>query len=461
MSGRRKNSALLPLIVTAVLVSASWMAMSAQAPAGRGGGRAGGAPAAPAPAGAGGGIGSSAPRGNGGPCVTNGRPGGTPCMQNPYVDRTLQNEGMSSNPVRYLQQLLGSYGPINMGNNYPNPYKRIQPWGELPANYEGQWPSPIGTEAGPDGLIYSLLRCRNNGCKGQPQDPVVVWDKNGKLVRSFGAGATEGPHGMAVDKDNNVWIADQNTMEVTKWSKDGKLLMTIGTRGVESPIGGNILYQPTDVVVDADGFVYVTESHQKQGNQAAVGKYGPDGKFIKLLARGPVGGNLPGQLDEPHSIAIDIRGRLFVSDRSNNRIQIWDREGNFIQEWRQFSRPSGIYITADDRIYVFDSESFGVDNPGWQKGFRVGNALTGVVSYYAMDAESRDYVHSGPEGGGVDADGNVYAAVVRRMMLERHEPPTPQPTKNAAWGPYVPNPAAVPAQVVPYPTPGRGGAAAQ
>ena len=384
-------------------------------------------------------------RGGGRQVQTNGAPGGTEIKQNPYVQRPLTNEGMSSNPVRYLQMLVGAYGPINMGNDYPNPYRRIQPWGELPTNSEGQWPSPIAAQSGPDNLIYSLIRCRNNGCKGQPQDPIVVWDLEGNLVRSMGAGYYDGPHGMGVDHENNVWTADQRNHLVRKWSKDGTLLMSIGTDGVSDPMGKpNVLFQPTDVLVVADGFVYITNSHQKRGPNAFVAKYDRNGEFVKLLGDGPNGGTRPGQLDEPHSMAMDIRGRLFISDRSNNRIQIWDREENYITEWRQFSRPSGIYITNHDKIYVFDSESYGVDNPGWQKGFRVGNALTGVVSYYAMDAESRDDVHSGPEGGGVDSMGNVYAAVVRRMQLERHEPPTPEPgTRNGAWGPYQANPAAV------------------
>jgi sugar lactone lactonase YvrE len=316
----------------------------------------------------------------------------------------------------------------------------------------------------PDGNVAVITRCRNNGCKGQPMDPILILDRNtGKLIRSFGAGYYDGPHGGTVDKDGNVWTADQNNMLVRQWSKEGKLLMTIGTENVSDPTGKpNILYQPTDVAVDADGFVYITNSHAKQGANAFVAKYDKTGKFVKILGQGPKGGNLPGQLDEPHSITLDIRGRLFIGDRSNNRIQIWDREGNFIAEWRQFSRPSSIYIAADDRMWVFDSESFGVDNPGWMKGWRQGNALTGVVSYYAQDIESRDYVHSGPEFGGVDADGNVYACVVRRQQLERHEPPQKIPTRNAAWGPYVANPAAMPLAGVPYVMPGgRGRGAAE
>ena len=432
MSRRWKLTALLPLVFAIVMMSTPWSSISAEQSEEQ-------APAQAFPA-----IRTERPP------QTNGAPGGTPIKQNPNVNRPLTNDGMSSNPVRYMQQLLGSYGPIGMGNDYPNPYRRIEPWGELPANYDGIMPAPIGVEGGPDGLVYTLLRCRENGCLGQPQNPIVVWDLQGKLVRSFGAGLYSSPHGLAVDHENNVWTADRGNSLVRKWSKDGELLMTIGTEDVSDPNGlPNVFFQPTDVVVDAEGFVYVSNSHQKRGPHAFVAKYSPDGEFIKNLAAGPKGGNAPGELDEPHSMAIDIRGRLFISDRSNNRIQIWDREGNYITEWRQFSRPSGIYITSDDRIYVFDSESYGVDNPGWQKGFRVGNALTGVVSYYAQDAESRDYVHSGPEGGGVDSEGNVYAAVVRRRQMERHEPPTPQPgTRNAAWGPYQPNPAAVP-----YPAP--------
>ncbi len=103
--------------------------------------------------------------------------------------------------------------------------------------------------------------------------------------------------------------------------------------------------------------------------------------------------------------------------------------------WHQFGRPSGIYIDATDTIYVADSESWGPDNPEWKKGIRIGSARTGQLHYFLEDIESRDFVHSGAEGVGVDAFGNVYGRVVRRRMLERHEAPTRQPTRGARWGP--------------------------
>jgi hypothetical protein len=121
---------------------------------------------------------------------------------------------------------------------------------------------------------------------------------------------------------------------------------------------------------------------------------------------------------------MDSRRRLFVGDRENNRIQIFTQQGEFIDEWRQFGRPSGIFITPDDTIYVADSES-GPDTGagelmGIMKGIRVGSAVDGSVTNFIEDMEPLRDDHSGAEGVGVDKDGNVYGAVVRRRMLERH-----------------------------------------
>ena len=152
-----------------------------------------------------------------------------------------------------------------------------------------------------------------------------------------------------------------------------------------------------------------------------VVKFTRDGTFVKQWGRK---GSGRGELSEPHTIAIDSRGRLFVGDRENNRIQIFDQDGTFLDEWRQFGRPSGIFITRDDTIYVADSES-GPDTgagelPGIKKGIRIGSARDGSVTAFIEDMESTRAEHSGAEGVGVDADGNVYGAVVRRQMLERH-----------------------------------------
>ena len=150
-------------------------------------------------------------------------------------------------------------------------------------------------------------------------------------------------------------------------------------------------------------------------------KFDRTGKFLKEWGSK---GSGPGQISEPHTIAMDSRGRLFVGDRENNRIQIFDQDGKLLDIWHQFGRPSGIYITSDDAIYVTDSES-GPDTGahelmGIRKGIRIGSAKDGTVTAFIEDMEPTVPDHSGAEGVGVDAKGNVYGAVVRRQMLERH-----------------------------------------
>jgi DNA-binding beta-propeller fold protein YncE len=179
--------------------------------------------------------------------------------------------------------------------------------------------------------------------------------------------------------------------------------------------------QPTDVVVAPNGDLFVTDSHRNGANNRVV-RFTKDGKYVREWGRKGTG---PGELSEPHTIAMDSRGRLFVGDRENNRIQIFDQSGKLLEEWRQFGRPSGIAITADDTIYVADSESGGRDIgarelPGIRKGIRIGNAKTGAVTAFIEDMEPVAVEHAGAEGVGVDADGNVYGGIVRRQMLERH-----------------------------------------
>ncbi len=151
--------------------------------------------------------------------------------------------------------------------------------------------------------------------------------------------------------------------------------------------------------------------------------FSKDGKYIKEFGKAGTG---PGELREPHSMVFDSRGRLFVADRVNNRIQIFDQDGKVLDQWTQFGRPSGLAIDANDILYSADSES-GPDTSanetyGWRKGIRIGSARTGKVTAFIEDMESVSGPHSGAEGIGVDAEGNVYGAVVRRTMLEKHIP---------------------------------------
>jgi len=307
-------------------------------------------------------------------------------------------------------------------NDLPQPYRTTRDWGQLPPGVK--WAAVTAIEPAPDGSIFVIHRCFANSCAGRSEAPILKYDANGRLLATWGAGMFVFPHGATVDRSGNLWVTDARGEngkghQVFKFSPEGKVLMTLGKAGVSG--GGRDLFdQPTDVVVSPAGDIFVTDSHRNGKNNRVV-RFTKDGTFVREWGRK---GSGRGEFSEPHTIAMDSRGRLLVGDRENNRIQIFDQDGKFLDEWRQFGRPSGIFITGDDTIYVADSES-GPDTgahelTGIKKGIRIGSAKDGRVTAFIEDMESTTPDHSGAEGVGVDAQGNVYGGVVRRQMLERH-----------------------------------------
>ena len=167
------------------------------------------------------------------------------------------------------------------------------------------------------------------------------------------------------------------------------------------------------MAVAANGDIFITDGHDPTPAHYGdrIARFSKDGKFIKDIARSGTG---PGEVWQPHSIAIDSQGRLFIADRSNNRVEVLDQDGNFIDIWRQFSRPSGIFIDKKtDTIYVSDSESGPRNHPDWPRGIRIGSAKTGAVMYFISGTN--------PEGVGIDLEGNVYACIGSRGVLEKYE----------------------------------------
>jgi sugar lactone lactonase YvrE len=339
-----------------------------------------------------------------------------------FVAKSLARHGLGPDdavvaPPEAARQRSGS-----VPNDLPQPYRTTRDWGELPRGMS--WPAVTAIEPARDGTIFVVERCFANSCAGRTEPPILKYSRDGKLLKTWGEGMFVFPHGTTLDREGNLWVTDARGEsgkghQVFKFSPDGKVLMTLGRAGI-SGSGPTLFDQPTDVVVTPAGDIFVTDSHRNGLNNRIV-KFTKDGTFLKEWGRK---GSAPGELSEPHTIALDSRGRLLVGDRENNRIQIFDQEGKLLDIWPQFGRPSGIYITPDDTIYVADSES-GPDTGarelmGIRKGIRIGSARTGEVTAFIEDMEPTAPDHSGAEGVGVDADGNVYGAVVRRQMLERH-----------------------------------------
>jgi sugar lactone lactonase YvrE len=148
-------------------------------------------------------------------------------------------------------------------------------------------------------------------------------------------------------------------------------------------------------------------------------KFTKDGKLIKSWGKKGTG---PGEFDQPHALAMDSKGRLFVGDRGNNRIQIFDQDGKLLDTWKQFSRPSGIYIDKQDNIYVADSESESVTrtHDGWKRGIRVGSAKDGSIRALIPDPAEKVTNTSAAEGVAADPEGNIYGAEVGPKALKKY-----------------------------------------
>lgn len=299
----------------------------------------------------------------------------------------------------------------------PTPYTTIEHWAKLPAGRT--WGSTSAVDIDKDGTsIWVAERCGANSCEGSDLPPILKFDSEGTLVRSFGAGMLLFPHGICVDADGNIWITDGHVkdgkgFQVFKFSPEGKVLMTLG--------GPDTFNEPNDVAIAPNGDIFVSDGHTPQKGNARVVKFTKDGKFIKQWGGH---GSAPGQFEVPHALAFDSQGRLFVGDRANNRIQIFDQDGNFLAQWTQFGRPSGIYIDKQDTIYVTDSESTDREgyghNPGVKRGIRIGSAKDGTVTAFIPDPSPGTGATSTSEGVAADAAGNVYGAEVGPKDLKKY-----------------------------------------
>ena len=346
-------------------------------------------------------------------------------------------------------------GDIQPTNSLPNAYQTIKDWAKMPGTRA--WGSTSAVEIDKDGKsVWVAERCGQNSCldratgRMSPLAPILKFDPSGKLVKSFGEGMLIFPHGIFVDREGNVWVTDGQDNapqpargegprgeaprgsgpigprpgatkgnQVYKFSPEGKLLMTLGKPGGAAE--PDYFYQPNDVLVAPNGVIFVSEGHGAGNNR--ILKFSKDGKLINTWGKLGAG---PGEFDQPHSMAMDSKGRLFVGDRNNNRIQIFDQDGKFIAEWKQFSRPSGVYIDKNDLLYVADSESESVsrNHDGWKRGIRIGSAKDGKLLAFIPDPETRKRPEftgtSAAEGVAADAQGNVYGAEVGPRALKRY-----------------------------------------
>lgn len=243
--------------------------------------------------------------------------------------------------------------------------------------------------------------------------PFLEFGSDGTLVRSFGDAALFGrSHGLRLDKEGNMWVTDVGKHVVYKMDKDGKVLMTLGTSGEsgewDEASGKHLFNQPNETALDSKGNLYVVQGHG--AGEPRVFKFSPDGKFIKQWGSRGEG---PGQFFAAHSIEIDANDVLYIADRENMRIELFDTDGNYQSEWKFNAMVCGIYLHTDGFMYMtsgFDGEFAKLDMTG---------KLLGALGSPGMENGQFGEAHYLV----VDQASNVFVADVvnRRVQLYRHD----------------------------------------
>jgi hypothetical protein len=329
----------------------------------------------------------------------------------------------------------------------PNPYRLVEGWPTLPKSMNnGRWGEVIRVHVAADGNIWVFHRCFNTipaghaTCinRGESNPPILEFDPAGKLLKSFGSGLFAYPHGFTIDGAGNLWASDVNDEatvlgmpavgpqgedlgeEVLKLSPDGQILKTLGMRGVAGT-DQETFDRPTGVAIAPNGDIFVSDGHlPNRFNTGRIVKFSSGGHFIKAWGRK---GSAPGEFDEPHDIFVGgSQGRVYVADRRNNRIQVFDQDGNFIAAWTQFGQPSSVFVGKDDTIYVGAMFRDPAAKKGQLRGIVVGNARDGSLKAFIPDPADLDKVEAGTSASGIAADdmGNIYAADVGAHNLRKY-----------------------------------------
>lgn len=224
-------------------------------------------------------------------------------------------------------------------------YDVAEPW-QIPI--EGPNPEVAGVGVNSKDEVHVLTRSPH---------PVLVFDRRGRFLRSWGEGIFTTPHGIHIGPDDCVYLVDAGDSTVRRFSPTGELLHQFGETGVRSEtgyhdfdyrtiaFGGPPFHAPTNVAVAPSNEIYISDGY---GN-ARVHRYTEAGALIGSFG-GP--GSGPGQFRIPHSVFVDRHGTVYVSDRENNRIQLFTPTGDFLAEWTDVRRPDDVFVTADDTVFV-------------------------------------------------------------------------------------------------------------
>ncbi len=218
-------------------------------------------------------------------------------------------------------------------------FEPIEAWEQLPADIV------LGDVAGIAVDSKDRVYLFNRGAH-----PVVVVDREGGCLNAWGQGIFANPHGASIGPDDSLYLTDNGDHTVRKFTPDGKLQLQIGVPGQPSPTMSNVPFcRCTHTALSPTGDIYVSDGY---GN-ACVHKFSPEGKLIKTWGKP---GTREGEFNLPHNICCDAAGLVYVADRENHRVQVFDGEGTYLRQINNLHRPCGLAITGGARPHVLVGE---------------------------------------------------------------------------------------------------------
>ncbi len=288
--------------------------------------------------------------------------------------------------MRYIHIFLISLlAPIGL---FAETYRLDPSFPQLPKEIKLAEVSGVAINSGGDIFIFH-----------RGQQPIIAFDKTGKFLRSFGEG-TKSAHGLRCDSSDNIWATDVVSHTVTQFAPDGKILLTLGEKGVPGEDEKHF-DKPTDIAFAPNGNFFVSDGY---GNSRVV-KFSKDGKFLFAWGKKGTG---EGEFNTPHAIRLDSKGNLFVGDRENDRVQVFDQNGKFIRTFGGFA-PFGLFITADDTLFVADGRAHRVMKMNLE-----GKILD---TFGELGPEPGHFFL--PHGITVDKDGAVYVTEINGKRVQK------------------------------------------
>lgn len=273
------------------------------------------------------------------------------------------------------------------------PFELDTSWPKLPPKWNPQ--ETPGVAIGPQQQVYIFHRGEHS---------IIELDRDGKVVDSMGEGLFGAAHGITVDHDGNLWVTDRADHIVLKLSNTGRVLMVMGRKG-QAGEGEDNFDGPTDIAFADNGDFYVSDGY---GN-SRVAKFRADGSFITAWGKPGKG---PGEFNLPHAVAVDADGKVYVGDRENYRLQIFDANGTFLDQWDHVGSPWGLHITPEQEIFMADGHNNRV-----LKLNRKGEILDSLGKKGKLPGQFNFAHHLA-----VDLLGNLYVAEIKNWRVQKFRP---------------------------------------